>query len=198
MGLDYKYIYGQTPLDADEKEGLLLETITTRGELDEFEQKNNENAVQWTLAKKFQPDYLLSEKFVKELHYRMFCDVWSWAGKFRLSNKNIGVDKYQIGTSLRQLIDDFKFWNENETYEPDEMVIRFSHQIVLIHCFPNGNGRHSRLIADVYRQSFFKRPPFSWNRQSLTKKGEPRGQYIDAIKIADKGNINPLVNFAKS
>jgi len=198
MGLDYAYIHGQTPLDEDEKDGLLIKTITTRGELDEFEQLNNENAVQWTLGKRFRPETLLSEQFVKELHYRMFCDVWSWAGEFRKTDKNIGVDKNMIGVSLKQLTEDFQYWIGNKIYDNDEAVIRFSHQIVLIHCFPNGNGRHSRLIADVFRHSFFNLPPYTWSKESLIKKGESRKKYIDAIKMADNGNINPLINFAKS
>jgi fido (protein-threonine AMPylation protein) len=87
MGLEIEYIEGQTPLDEDEKEGLLIKSITTRGELDEFEQFNIEKAIQWTLGKKWKPEYILSEDFVKELHKRMFKEVWSWAGEFRKTNK---------------------------------------------------------------------------------------------------------------
>ena len=198
MGLVLEYIDGQTPLDEDEKEGLLIKTITTREELDEFEQLNIEKAIEWTISKKFNLNYVLSEKFVKELHFKMFGDTWSWAGNFRKTNKNIGVDKYSIGVSLRCLIDDGKFWIKNNTYSEDEIAIRFKLRIVKIHCFPNGNGRHSRLIADVIINKIFEKPYFSWSSNSLNKKSEARINYLKAIKEGDKGNIQPLIEFARS
>ncbi len=198
MGIDLEYIDGQTPLDEDEKEGLLIKTITTRGELDEFEQLNIERAVEWTLSKKFKTEYIISEEFVKELHRRMFCDTWAWAGEFRKTNKNIGVDKYLIGVSLRQLIDDCRYWIENNIYFEDEIAIRLKHSIVNIHCFPNGNGRHSRLFADVIINKIFGRPYFTWNRHNLNKKGEARNKYLNAIREGDKGNIQSLIEFARS
>ncbi|MGH2564811.1 MAG: mobile mystery protein B, partial [Ginsengibacter sp.] len=148
MGLDLDYIDGQTPLDEDEKEGLLIKTIATRGELDEFEQQNIEQAVLWTLSRSFKADAVFTEDFLRALHKRMYSNVWAWAGEFRKTNKNIGVDKWQIPTDLRNLLDDTKFWYANNTYSPDELTIRFKHRLVSIHCFPNGNGRHSRLMAD--------------------------------------------------
>ena len=197
MGLEIEYIEGQTPLDEDEKEGLLIKSITTRGELDEFEQFNIEKAIQWTLGKKWEPEYILSEDFVKELHIRMFKEVWSWAGEFRKTNKNIGVDKYQIGVSLKQLLDDGLYWLKNKTYSDDEFAIRFKHRIVKIHCFPNGNGRHSRLIADIIISKIFGKSVFTWNSANLNKKGEARSNYLTAIRLADSGDIKPLINFAK-
>ena len=198
MGLVLEYIEGQTPIDEDEKEGLLIKSITTRGELDEFEQLNIEKAIQWTLGKKWKPDYILSEEFVKELHRRMFNDVWSWAGKYRKTNKNIGVDKYEIGISLRQLIDDCVYWLKNNTYPDEEIAIRFKHRVVKIHCFPNGNGRHSRLIADIIMQQIFGKPVFNWNKANLNKKGEARTNYLMAIRAADLGDIKPLIVFANN
>jgi Fic-DOC domain mobile mystery protein B len=196
MGLEIEYIEGQTPLDEDEKEGLLIKSITTRGELDEFEQLNIEKAIQWTLGKKWKPGYILSENFVKELHKRMFSEVWSWAGEFRKTNKNIGVDKYQIGVSLKQLLDDCLYWLKSKTYSDEEFAIRFKHRIVKIHCFPNGNGRHSRLIADIIISQIFGKPIFTWNNTNLNKKGEARSNYLTAIRSADNGDIKPLINFA--
>jgi len=197
MGLEIEYIEGQTPIDEDEKEGLLIKSITTRGELDEFEQFNIEKAIQWTLGKKWEPEYILSEDFVKELHIRMFKEVWSWAGEFRKTNKNIGVDKYQIGVSLKQLSDDGLYWLKNKTYSDEEFAIRFKHRIVKIHCFPNGNGRHSRLIADIIINKIFGKSVFTWNSANLNKKGEARSSYLTAIRLADSGDIKPLINFAK-
>lgn len=106
MGLDMEYINGQTPLDEDEKEGLKIKTITTREELDEFEQNNIEEAMMWIFSKKFTTEKLLTESFIRNLHKRMYGKVWSWAGEFRKTNKNIGIDKWQIPTALKSLLDD--------------------------------------------------------------------------------------------
>jgi Fic-DOC domain mobile mystery protein B len=197
VGLDLEYIGGQTPIDDDEKQGILIPTITVRSELDEFEQQNIENAVQWTLSRSFTVSEILSEDFVCMLHRRMFSDVWTWAGEFRRSNKNIGVDKFQIGIELRNLLDDCKYWIEHSTYAPDEIAVRFSHRLVLIHCFPNGNGRHSRLIADVLVEKVLGQPFFTWGSVTLTHKGTARSAYLDALRSADKGNIEPLIAFAR-
>jgi len=199
MGLKIKYKDGQTPLSEEEKEGLLIDTITTHGELDEFEQMNIENAIEWTLTKKFKPEYILSEEFVKELHAKMFNDVWSWAGEFRLSEKNIGIKFHFIGITLKQLNDDCLFWFQNKIYNETEIAIRYKHRIVNIHCFPNGNGRHSRLIADVIHKQIFNKDYFTWGSHAdLVKSGEQRANYLKSIREADNGNIKPLIDFAKS
>ena len=198
MGLELNYIEGQTPIDENEKHGLRILSITTREELDEFEQLNIEKAVEWTIKRKFNQEIILSEQFVKELHLRMYDDVWKWAGKFRTTNINIGVDWLLISVALKQLLDDSKFWIENNTYPEDEIAVRFSHRIVSIHCFPNGNGRHSRLIADVITSHIFSMPVFSWGSANLVRQGDARKQYIDAIHAADQGIILPLSTFARS
>ena len=145
MGLDIDYIDGQTPLDDDEKEGLLILLITTRDELDEFEQQNIEKAVQWTMIRKLKKEEVLTEKFVRNLHRKMYSEVWKWAGEFRKSEKNIGVKSYLITTELRILLDDCLFWIDNNVYQQEEIAVRFKHRLVSIHCFANGNGRHSDL-----------------------------------------------------
>lgn len=198
MGLELDYVDGQTPLDEDEKEGLLIPTIATRGELDEYEQQNIEQAIQWLFKASFTVDKVLSERFVKELHRRMYSNIWKWAGEFRKTDKNIGIDKSQIPTQLIALLDDTKYWIENKTFSPDEIAVRFKHRLVSIHCFPNGNGRHSRLMADIIIEKLFKLPVFSWGAANLMKKGDPRSAYLSAIKAADAGNINPLLEFARS
>lgn len=197
MGLELEYINGQTPLDEDEKEGLLIPTVTTRGDLDEFEQLNIEKAHEWILTRRFSLERVLTEEFVKELHSQMFGDVWSWAGIFRNSNKNIGSDKFMIGIDLRHLLDDTKFWIENATFGEDEIALRFSHRIVSIHCFPNGNGRHSRLIGDIFIEKVFGRRPFTWGGKSLTETSELRTKYIDALREADEGNFSKLLKFTR-
>lgn len=114
MGLEDAYMDGQTPLDEEEKEGLLIPTIATRGELDEFEQQNIEQAIQWTLGRSFRPETVFTEAFVRMMHARMFGNVWAWAGEFRKTNKNIGIDKWQIPTELRCLLDDMRYWHEKK------------------------------------------------------------------------------------
>ncbi|WP_118950771.1 mobile mystery protein B [Taibaiella helva] len=198
MGLDLDYIDGQTPLDEGEKEGLLIPTIATRGELDEFEQQNIEQAVLWSLNRSFKVENVFTEEFLKAVHKRMYSNVWAWAGEFRKTNKNIGVDKYQIPTELRYLLDDVKFWYANGIYSPDETTIRFKHRLVSIHCFPNGNGRHSRLMADIVIEKIYKRPHYTWGAGNLAEQGDQRNVYLSAIKEADKGDIQPLINFARS
>ena len=112
MGLELEYKEGQTPLDDDEKEGLRIETIATRQELDEFEQQNIEQAVEWTLKRSLKYETILTESFVQKLHKRMYGEVWAWAGEFRKTNKNIGIDKWQIPTQLKSLVNDTKYDRE--------------------------------------------------------------------------------------
>ena len=198
MGLEIEYIDGQTPLDEEEKEGLLIKTITTRGELDEFEQQNIEKSIEWTLGRKFKQEKIIREDFVLELHHKMFGDVWKWAGEFRHSNKNLGCDWEQIGVLLKQLNDDGNYWIEHKTYPDEEIAIRYKHRIVSIHCFANGNGRHSRLMADVIINHILGKKVFTWGGGGLNKKGESRNNYLKAIKEADKGIIIPLIKFANT
>lgn len=198
MGLELEYLDGQTPIDDEEKEGLLIKTITTHGELNEFEQQNIEKAIEWTMAKKFKKEEILSEKFVCQLHHKMYGDVWAWAGKFRKSEKSIGIKAYLVGTRLKQLNDDCLYWIENKTYSEEEIAIRYSHGIVAIHCFSNGNGRHSRLMADVIMSNIFGKNVFTWSRGNLVSKGDARTNYLNAVRAGDKNDIEPLIAFAKS
>ncbi|WP_019670132.1 mobile mystery protein B [Eudoraea adriatica] len=198
MGLELKYGEGQTPLDEDEKKGLKIKTITTHGELDEFEQLNIEKAVEWTIHANLKANKILTEKFVKDLHKRMYGDVWKWAGEFRRSEKNIGISWPLIGIELKNLLDDTKYWIANKTYPPEEIAIRFKHRLVSIHCFPNGNGRHSRMMADIIIESIFDKEVFTWHRSNMVKTDKTRKEYINALKEADNGNIEPLIEFAKN
>lgn len=198
MGLEFDYKDGQTPLAEEEKEALKIKAITTQGELDEFEQLNIEKAVEWTIRTKLKLENILTEKFIKDLHKRMYGDVWKWAGEFRQTEKNIGISWIQISIELKNLLDDTKYWIENKTYTPEEIAIRFKHRIVSIHCFPNGNGRHSRMMADIIIESIFGKDIFSWHQSNMVKVNEIRKAYIDALKKADNGNIDPLIEFAKN
>lgn len=198
MGIDFTPLPGQTPVDEDERVDLKIKTISTRQELDEFEQNNIEKAVQWSLMYKFSAKRIFSETFFKQLHKQMFGDVWKWAGTFRKTNKNIGVDKSMIPTQLKNLIDDAKYWLEHQTFEGDEVALRLKHRVVSIHLFPNGNGRHSRLIADIIVSHVFARPVFTWGRSlQLKEPGSARVAYLQALREADSGNYAPLTEFAR-
>jgi len=199
MGLVFDWIDGQTPLEEEEKEGLLIPSVTTHGELDEFEQRNIEKAIQWSLTRTFRQDELLTEKFVKRVHKKMYGTVWAWAGQFRKTNKNIGIDWPAIPVQLRILLDDCSVWIARGAYPPDELAVRLKHRMVSIHCFANGNGRHARMMADLLIEHIFGRPGFSWGAQTdLAKAGEMRKEYLTAVKAADAGDIGPLLRFARS
>ncbi len=197
MGLDLDYTDGQTPLDEDEKDDLLISTITTRGELNEFEQLGVEKAIEWTMKRKLGLPKILTEDFVKELHRRMFEDIWKWAGQFRTSNKNLGVDKNEIRTEVRKLLDDCQYWIDHNVFAGDEIAVRFSHRMVSIHPFSNGNGRHSRLIADILVSHGFGRPFFSWGSINLTAQGAARSAYLKALRAADDNDYQSLIDFAR-
>jgi Fic-DOC domain mobile mystery protein B len=188
---------GATPLEQEELEGLKIKSITTRGELDRWEQTNIGSAMEW-LEKRKKKTLILNEEFVRKLHVQMFGKVWNWAGTFRNTNKNIGVDKYQIGIELRNLLDDVNFWINNKTYEPDEIAARFHHRLVAIHCFPNGNGRHARLLADTVLIDVFNLKPFTWGNGDLTGANDVRTQYIDALRAADRHDYELLKKFVRN
>lgn len=198
MGLIPDFEDGQTPLDPDEIEGLLVKTVSTRGELDEFEQLGVTKAIEWVRSNNFSSDTILSIDFIRQLHKVMFRDVWRWAGEFRNTNKNIGVDKYQIRIELDNLMQDCVWWIRNGTFPPDEIAVRLNHRIVVIHPFSNGNGRHSRLLADVLITKHYGLKRFSWGSRSLVKKGEARSAYLNALKAADDMDYKPLLKFARS
>ena len=128
----------------------------------------------------------------------MYGEVWKWAGSFRKTNKNLGVDKFQIGIELRKLLDDTKYWIENKSFSEDEIAVRFSHRMVQVHLFPNGNGRHSRLIGDILVNHVFSKPVFSWGGTNLSNAGTARTQYISALKEADEGSYKSLLDFIRS
>ena len=185
---------GATPIDPEEAEGLIPEHVTTRGELDELEEANIQEGLEWALGRSRE---VLAEEFVYELHRRMFDSVWAWAGKVRLTDKNIGVDKNIVRTEVRKLIDDALYWRENQVYEPDELAVRFHHRLVSIHPFPNGNGRHARLMADLLIRQLGGEA-FSWGEVRLTNTSELRTAYIEALRTADQGDFGPLLDFARA
>jgi Fic-DOC domain mobile mystery protein B len=194
--IDLKYPEGATPIDPDEAEGLLLTHITTQAELNRWEQDNIVEALAW--IDKTKPTNILNEQFIKQLHKRMFDNVWKWAGQFRRSDKNIGVSWHQVSTSLKNMCDDVPVWIQTQDESPEEMAVRFHHRLVWIHPFPNGNGRHARLMADIFLENVLHGAPFTWGKRDLSSPSESRSRYIDALQEADNGNYIPLLEFAKS
>ncbi|MDE1466910.1 mobile mystery protein B [Aurantiacibacter sp. D1-12] len=183
-----------TPLEAEEREALIPSYITLRRELNEAEQVNIASAMKWLSS---QRGDILDEKFLRRLHKEMFGQVWKWAGDYRTTARNIGVEAYRIGTEVVQAIDDARYWVENETYSPDEIAIRFSHRLVAIHPFPNGNGRFSRLVGDLLAQKLGE-APFTWGRANLVDPNETRKAYVAALKAADNHDFDALIAFARS
>jgi Fic-DOC domain mobile mystery protein B len=191
--------HGATTLDADERDGLLLRHVSTRGELDELEEANIQVGVEWArrVALGRERREVLSEAFLFELHLRMFGEVWEWAGRPRRTERNIGIDPREIRPAVRDLVEDARVWTENAVYPPDERAVRFHHRLVWIHCFPNGNGRHARVTADLVVQQA-GRPPFSWGGNRLTSTSQLRAAYISALRAADCGEFGQLLAFARS
>jgi Fic-DOC domain mobile mystery protein B len=162
--------------------------------LNEAEQANILDAAEWAFSRSRD---VLSEKFLSNLHKRMFGRVWKWAGTYRRTGKNISVDAYQIPVELRQLLDDVRCWVENDTFPPDEIAIRFHHKLVWIHLFPNGNGRHARMATDLLLVKL-GHPPFTWGRVNLVDPNETRQAYVDALRAAEHQDYKILLEFVRS
>jgi len=192
--MKFEISYVATPLDYDEKLLLIPIHIHTMKELNAFEHANIVQAETWAVRSRF----LLSAPYVKNLHTKMFDKTWKWAGKFRQSEKNIGVDSYRIPYELEYLLQDLKYQLENNVYELDEMAARFHHRLVSIHCFPNGNGRHARLMTDLFLIKNHERR-FSWGGGTFQRENnEVRKLYINALRQADVNNIQPLLDFVRA
>ncbi len=185
---------GATPLDPDEIEGLRFKHVETRGELNQLEQQNIQNGLKWLERQKSIPE-ILSESFIRRLHKELFGNVWSWAGRFRLTGKYLGVDPTVIGVELRNLLDDTNYWIEHDTFDRLEFAARFHHRLVQIHAFPNGNGRHARIMTDVVLERLLGEQRLGWGNTSLDDQGKVRMAYIGALRQADKGGYGPLIVF---
>lgn len=187
-----------TPLEPEEREGLLQSWITHRGDLNEAEQDNILAGAAWARGRRGRkPQDILGIDFAMTLHKRMFGDVWKWAGTCRMTARNIGVDAYRIQTDMAALFGDVHYWVQHEAYPPDEIAVRLHHRLVAIHPFPNGNGRHARLMADLLIERLGGEP-FSWGGGGLADTGALRTLYVEALRAADDHDIGPLLAFARS
>ena len=188
------YPEGATPLDPDEMDSIKHKHVTTRGELDHLEQANIQSGLRW--MKRSRRKDILTESYVRELHRRLFGEVWKWAGTFRTKEKNIGVDPREIAVRLRLLLDDARYWIDNKTYSLEKIALRIHHRLVFIHPFPNGNGRHARVMADALLVKVFEQPPIDWaGGHDLQAMGQRRTDYILALRAADRENYDPLFAF---
>ncbi|KAG1682753.1 Adenosine monophosphate-protein transferase Fic [Nymphon striatum] len=185
-----------TTLEPEEVEGLIPTHVVNRDQLNELEQQNITEASIWLMTARLSK--INSDANLKKLHKQMFGQIWKWAGKFRHTGKNIGVDAYKIPVELRNLCDDVDTWIEFSSYPEEEIAVRFHHRLVYIHLFPNGNGRHARLATDVLLNKQFKRPSFTWGSGIIDEEGEIRHRYIKALRMADKGDYKTLSEFVKS
>ena len=185
---------GATPLTDEEREGLKLSFVTTRDDLNAAEQQNIIKARRWAFKRK---NKVLNRDYLNDVHKRMYGDVWKWAGTYRTTGKSIGVDAYRIQTDLQEMLDNVSYWIEHETYPPDEFVARFHHKLVYIHPYPDGNGRHARLAADILLKEMGQKP-FTWGRSNLRDAGEARKTYIDGLRAADGHDYAKLLGFVRS
>lgn len=190
---------GATPLGPDEVEGLIPTHVAARGDLDAAELENIVAARLWAARRSWPPERLLRVDRLREVHRRMFGDVWRWAGTLRRRDTNIGVPWPAIPVALRDLVDDATVWLAAGTYPPDVAVLRFHHRLVLVHPFPNGNGRHARFYADLLAREL-GRPPFTWGGVRGFDPVAARAAYLAAVRAmdADPDDVEPLLAFART
>jgi Fic-DOC domain mobile mystery protein B len=190
----FEYAPGATPIDPDEARGLIPAHLTLQRELNEYEEANILEATEWLFARRSGDP--LDERFIHLVHERMFDHTWKWAGQPRRSDKNIGVPWYEIPVHLNQMLGDVRTQIEYKPYSPPEIAARYHHRLVAIHVFPNGNGRHARLMADLLLMRLEGRR-FEWGRGSLIAANELRARYIAALQAADGGDCRPLLAFLR-
>ncbi len=136
----------------------------------------------------------LDTDFFLKLHKEMFGNVWDWAGKIRTVELNFGVKAYLVSTELKKLADDLNFWHENKSFDVMEIATRLHHRVVVIHPFLNGNGRWSRMLANIYlKQNNLS--PTKWNEDFLAKENIHRSDYIQALKQTDNSDYEFLIKF---
>jgi Fic-DOC domain mobile mystery protein B len=193
--MKFEYKKGATPLDPDEIHNLRLKHISTQKDLDELEAANIIQGQLWAFSQKRKT--IMTLPFLLKLHKNMFGEVWSWAGKYRRSQTNIGVEPFRIPSETGQLLEEVVFQLHSNTYTMDEIATRFHHKLVWIHPFTNGNGRHARLMTDLLLYTH-GHSLFTWGRHNLNEQGSIRQEYINALKAADKNNFDPLMNFVRS
>jgi Fic-DOC domain mobile mystery protein B len=126
----------------------------------------------------------------------MLSEVWRWAGSYRVRDTNLGVPWAYVGVSVEDTVRDMNA--QIASMPPDEVAVRFHHRLVSVHPFPNGNGRHTRLAADTLVVAL-QEERFTWGvGAGLAEAGPTRDRYLDALRCADRGDLEPLLAFARS
>ena len=188
---------GATPLSDEEKVGLKPSWIATRADLNAAEVENIAKALGVRRWQTVSTAELLDDLALRQLHRAMFGDVWKWAGDYRLSEKNIGGDPRQISVKVRDLCADAAHWFADMRVSTDEAGCKFHRDLVAIHPFSNGNGRHSRTATDLLMRSLGVQP-FTWGSVSPVEASQTRDQYIAALRAADAGDYGALLAFVRS
>ena len=195
MGLKPEYPPGAKPLDPDDAARLIPSHIVTQGQLNEWEFENVADGRTWAFSRKRRN--ALTAEFARELHRRMFRRTWKWAGAFRTTETNPGIDPASIAVELRKLFDDVSYQTEKKSLPLDEIAARFHHRLTQIHPFPNGNGRHARLMTDILLKEN-RGEPFDWGNTDLVAASEVRDRYISALRAADARDPTQLFKFVRS
>jgi Fic-DOC domain mobile mystery protein B len=186
-----------TPLDPALRGDMIQTWITTRADLNEAEEENIVDGADWARRRRGGVETLLNEDFSKSLHKQMFGEVWKWAGGYRQNELNIGIAQRLVPAEMPVLFDNARFWVENNTFPPDEIAVRLHHRLTQIHGFPNGNGRHARMIADLLVEKLGGKS-FTWGGGSIQDTGTLRATYVAALKAADNHDFGPLLKFARA
>lgn len=196
--MKFEHPDGATPIDPNEAQGLRPTHLTTQNQLNRLEFENIRDAQTWLAGRKLSIDKLLSSEFMRDLHKHMLGDVWEWAGTYRTTDKNIGIPWEQVSVSMQNLCDDTRTWIEGNVFEIDLLAVRFHHRLVSIHPFPDGNGRHARIMTDLLLERVLGTSSFSWGNTDLVNHDEVRARYINAMRAADNGDLQPLLEFVRS
>lgn len=195
--MKWNFPAGATPLEPDEIAGLLPLHITTQSDLNEWEQNNILEAEVWVTQRQLKLETILEQTFIRTLHQRMLSKTWKWAGQFRRTDKNIGIDWRLISTQLQIMLDDARYQFKYASFSIPEIAVRFHHRLVAIHPFVNGNGRHARLITDSLLLAL-QQPRFTWGKSNLIESSITRSKYIEALRAADRQDYRLLMNFVSS
>jgi Fic-DOC domain mobile mystery protein B len=185
----------EAPITAAET-ALLVPSLSTRSQLLEIEQMSIHAARLWAMRpRNLEAGEIFTEKFLIELHRRMFTGIWRGAGRYRKSIAATGWEPSRIAEGVRLFLDDADGWARYSTYPIHECAVRLHHRLISIRPWSNGNGRHARLMADVAVAAQGE-AALTWG--SRTAPGSARTRYVEAIGAADGGDLGPLVEFATS
>jgi Fic-DOC domain mobile mystery protein B len=179
--------------------GLLLPHLLDRPSRDVVETELIDRAYQKYIFRarpKQKETTWLRPEFIRQVHRDMFGELWDWAGKYRTVNLNLGVDWHQIQEHVARLCGDFTYWDSEQSKMPVfEIAARLQSHLTRIHPFKNGNGRHARLITDIFFHSRKMKLPRWPQIQRLSQGDRLRKDYVAAMKKADQEDYSGLIAF---